>query len=259
VALDWSYSRNVTANNILVYDVDYGIKIDADEASPPNPSRDCSFNNMIMHGRDGNGIGLQQKANHIQFSNIELYGFNKGIDVDSDCDYIYFSNVYINGGDGECDFDADHISIDNLIIEGCSANGIHLGGSYISMANCQLIDNAGSYGNKITGTNILISNCQVVSDNGYYAGFVIEGGSDITIDNCVVTGSRRGAYILDGSQHWKITDCSFTGNTQDGIYIASGGSTDWYIISNCDLTGNGGTSLNDKANGANSLISNNLI
>ena len=254
-AMDYSNAQNVTTSNVVMRDVRYGIKLDADESS--NICRNNVFNNLVLHGTDGNAFHTGEGTLYTHVSDFVSYGFNKGFDLDSGCDYFWLSNAYVNGGSQEDDFSGDYVWITNFVKEGCSGNGFDFEGDHIHMTNSMMKGNAGVNGNKVQGENITISGCSFIDDTGGFGALSLVGCKNVCIDNCRMMGCYRGVHVADGCTHFSITDCLISGSTSNPIYLAAGSGTDYYRIIGNEWFDSGAI-FRDLALGEHNVTANNL-
>lgn len=133
------------------------------------------------------------------------------------------------------------------------------------------VDFPGACGILITSANVFdvdLIGMQVLNNNSH--GLLIGGGAD----NIRIHGGTYGANPTTGHGNGRAgsgsgirialaTDITITGtrcrgNASDGL-ITEAVASDYLIITNNNLRGNGGTSLNDNSTGTNNVLANNIV
>ena len=159
--------------------------------------------------------------------------------------------------------ESENANLDGFLIEQC--NHLWMDSIYATVNNTNGI----SFSNKFNST-CLVSNADIRGNKEY--GVLINGSSGIIISNSRIGGnsvksSNNYSGITVGADVSDVTftnnriggdiNCTGNGNQKYGILINTG-SSDNYIITNNDLSGNATNSISDGGSGINKKIKSNI-
>jgi len=262
-AIQLNNSTQVWLQNLPIRDTrENAITIEADFMD----GFDWYLNNLVLDNPNVTNVGTGiawYGGETLVMSGADIMRFRVGLDV--------------NPGAGR---EARWAFIQNVILDTCSDNGLHIGNTGsgnvtgLTFVNCWTSTHA-NYGILIdkNGTGYLegIRFIGHKAFNNGLAGIALLGGSRITVsDSDIVSNStsvphtRAGIEVGAGVSYFSLLDCTCTngyghGDSQERGIKVNAGASDYYRIVGCDLAGNyEANGLLDEGTGIHKVVANNL-
>jgi len=288
--LDFSYAHDCTCDNIQIRNSNIAMKVTGDTNKV---TANCSFNNinmvdMLVPGTEQTCVNIVH-AENCNFNNLVIEGGYNGLGMDVQTIYCTFNNININRPSHMgMTMNGYNNTCGNIIIKNAGTVGIQIRGEdsilsgfvidssgsegisgYYSEKNVisdGIIVRSGSYGMYIRNTDdTIISNVRINSntaDGIYFYSLASGNCTNISILGCHIIdngdcGIEFQAAAGGSVLYFIINGCTISDNADDGIAIHNA-DCDVYIITDNIILLNGGESIDDDANGASTVVDDNL-
>lgn len=250
--------QNSTVNNLIVYDSNYGIKVDDDDANTML-TENTEFNNIhVSVTGTGDGLKLLQQKNN-NYNNVFVSGGQTGLRVWPTVSNINMNNIHVEDSITRgIMIEGNKIQMNNVLIKNPGTYGLSLvSGENIGLTSIK-VETPGSENRIVDSSNVLISESSF-SEGGAY-GLRISNSQDVIVKNSLMKNNVLEGILVDGSSgsvsNFMLSDNIVTENSK-GIAVTDHAHEN-YIITNNVLTSNSGQALDDKGTGSNKLVEDNL-
>ncbi|MCD4739605.1 right-handed parallel beta-helix repeat-containing protein [archaeon] len=257
-ALDLSDGRNVSMNNIIIKDCNFGIKIVADEYN-----ENCNFNNIVISGTGTGSTFKISDTHNSNFNNIRIdQGGGNGVNVMSTCSNLNFNNIQVENIDNVgFAISGDNINVKNSIIKNTGAYGLHIDSVEDATVSNVQVHNAGGRNTIYSSTGVSISDSFFLNGNDPSYAIEIKNSNDFSIKRCQILNNNGNGIFIEGNSginsNFIISDNIIRENNR-GIFIDSD-AHDNFIITNNVILDNNIQNLNDNTPGTvNKLVEDNL-
>jgi len=248
-----AYPKNIMMNNIQILNATtsggWGGEINC---------RESTFSNIRVVDSNGHGLIL-----NVGCSNITLDGFNINSSADIGLS-VAGENIIITNGivtdsiGSDLSITADKVAMSNCLFDGTDSYNLINGVNNMSLSNC-IFKNAGSHNLAIYGSeSLIIDGCQFISAASRNLYLASTASNNISITDSIIRDAGVYGIGLETVQHmfFKISDNMFINNANDGIFIQNA-DCNFYMITDNIFVGGGAETIDDDANGSNTVVEDN--